>query len=223
MIIFLYLILVLAWALLIIILKCKKARAKRLAEQEEMTQQVHVVQIGTNLYDIMSLHRDNYSGVYSCMEHGTIAQHRQRSSTSVTHSNAAFIGDDGSVYPGNSMVALEPPPSYEEVIRLPAYYPKVETFVPEMIVPPPAVPRAQASTGTHHQHQLAQLHRTTTSHVPSDLSTGTISSINGPSAVSPAATDHSTAEPIDANGNRVKGIPSSNDTPNRGLGRAATS
>lgn len=103
MIIFLYLILVLAWALLIIVLKCKKARAKRLAEQEEMTQQVHVVQIGSNLYDIMSLHRDNYSGVYSCMEHGTIAQHRQRSSASVTHSNAAFVGDDGAVYPGNSL------------------------------------------------------------------------------------------------------------------------
>ena len=103
MIIFLYLILVLAWALLIIILKCKKARAKRLAEQEEMAQPVHVVQIGSNLYDIMSLHRDNYSGVYSCLEHGTIAQHRQRASASVTHSNAAFVGDDGSIYPGNGM------------------------------------------------------------------------------------------------------------------------
>uniref|UniRef100_A0A182XYQ3 Uncharacterized protein n=1 Tax=Anopheles stephensi TaxID=30069 RepID=A0A182XYQ3_ANOST len=200
MIIFLYLILVLAWALLIIILKCKKARAKRLAEQEEMAQPVHVVQIGSNLYDIMSLHRDNYSGVYSCLEHGTIAQHRQRASASVTHSNAAFVGDDGSVYPGNGMVALEPPPSYEEVIRLPAYYPKVETFVPEMVVPP-SLPRPH----TVATQQPAQLHQPTR---PGTLDLSAVATI-APGTTGPGTPTEPT---VDANGNRIKGTNSSSNS-----------
>ncbi|XP_055628598.1 uncharacterized protein LOC129770035 isoform X2 [Toxorhynchites rutilus septentrionalis] len=149
MIIFLYLILVLAWALLIIVLKCKKARAKRLAEMEEAAQQVHVVQIGSNLYDIMSiqqhhLHRSPYGTMYDCLgtsDHPTGGNgHGRALTTSVTHSNAAFVGDDGSIYPGSHISPLEPPPSYEEVIRLPAHYPKVETFVPEMVVPPQPPP-----------------------------------------------------------------------------------
>lgn len=141
MIIFLYLVLVLAWALLIIVLKCKKARAKRLAELQEASQSVHVVQIGSNLYDIMAIqhhhhHRSPYGTMYDCL--GTVADQQtngRSTTTNVTHSNAAFVGDDGSVYPGSNIPPLEPPPSYEEVIRLPAYYPKVETFVPEMVVP----------------------------------------------------------------------------------------
>ncbi|XP_055538276.1 uncharacterized protein LOC129725898 [Wyeomyia smithii] len=140
MIIFLYLVLVLAWALLIIVLKCKKARAKRLAELQEASQSVHVVQIGSNLYDIMAIqhhhHRSPYGTMYDCL--GTAVDqptNGQSTTTSVTHSNAAFVGDDGSVYPGSNIPPLEPPPSYDEVIRLPAYYPKVETFVPEMVVP----------------------------------------------------------------------------------------
>lgn len=152
MIIFLYLILVLAWALLIIILKCKKARAKRLAELQEASQPVHVVQIGSNLYDIMSIQHHHhhlgrvppYGTVYDCLGAGDHHQRQQANgtgagrslTTSVTHSNAAFVGDDGSVYPGSHISPLEPPPSYDEVIRLPAHYPKVETFVPEMVVPP---------------------------------------------------------------------------------------
>lgn len=167
MIIFLYLILVLAWALLIIILKCKKARAKRLAELQEAAQPVHVVQIGSNLYDIMSIQHHHhthplgrvppYGTVYDCL--GTGDHHHHHGSTtgsngggaggrslttSVTHSNAAFVGDDGSVYPGSHISPLEPPPSYDEVIRLPAYYPKVETFVPEMVVPPSSSDEAAA-------------------------------------------------------------------------------
>ncbi|XP_055607041.1 uncharacterized protein LOC129754838 [Uranotaenia lowii] len=147
MIIFLYLILVLAWALLIIILKCKKARAKRLAELEEAAQQVHVVQIGSNLYDIMSIHhhhhRHPYGTMYDCLGTGAGDHHHHLHSSSgrnagISHSNAAFVGDDGSVYPGSNIPPLEPPPSYDEVIRLPAHYPKVETFVPEMVVPPPS-------------------------------------------------------------------------------------
>ncbi|EAT37960.1 AAEL010109-PA [Aedes aegypti] len=154
MIIFLYLILVLAWALLIIILKCKKARAKRLAELQEAAQPVHVVQIGSNLYDIMSIqhhhhHRAPYGTVYDCLGTGEGCGQTHRSgANTITHSNAAFIGDDGSVYPGSNIPPLEPPPSYDEVIRLPAHYPKVETFVPEMVVPPPPPPQATAPT-TH--------------------------------------------------------------------------
>lgn len=115
MIIFLYLILVLAWALLIIILKCKKARAKRLAELQEAAQPVHVVQIGSNLYDIMSIqhhhhHRAPYGTVYDCLgstgEVGCGQTHRSGTGTVVTHSNAAFIGDDGSVYPGSNIRKL---------------------------------------------------------------------------------------------------------------------
>ncbi|XP_058836339.1 uncharacterized protein LOC131692938 [Topomyia yanbarensis] len=149
MIIFLYLVLVLAWALLIIVLKCKKARAKRLAELEEAAQPVHVVQIGSNLYDIMAIqhhhhHRSPYGTMYDCLGTGdhqpTGTGHARSTMTSVTHSNAAFVGDDGSVYPGSNIPPLEPPPSYDEVIRLPAYYPKVETFVPEMVVPPSEPP-----------------------------------------------------------------------------------
>lgn len=151
MIIFLYLILVLAWALLIIILKCKKARAKRLAELQEAAQPVHVVQIGSNLYDIMSIqqhhhhHRAPYGTVYDCLGTGEgCGQSHRSGTTTVTHSNAAFIGDDGSVYPGSNIPPLEPPPSYDEVIRLPAHYPKVETFIPEMVVPPPPPPPSAA-------------------------------------------------------------------------------
>ncbi|XP_058464412.1 uncharacterized protein LOC131438414 [Malaya genurostris] len=149
MIIFLYLVLVLAWALLIIVLKCKKARAKRLAELEEAAQPVHVVQIGSNLYDIMAIqhhhhHRSPYGTMYDCLgsgdHHVTGTGHARSTTTSVTHSNAAFVGDDGSVFPSGNIPPLEPPPSYDEVIRLPAYYPKVETFVPEMVVPPAEPP-----------------------------------------------------------------------------------
>lgn len=148
MIIFLYLILVLAWALLIVILKCKKARAKRLAELQEAAQPVHVVQIGSNLYDIMAIQhhhhhsRPPYGTVYDCLgaNDGYGGGQTRSSTTTVTHSNAAFIGDDGSVYPGSNIPPIEPPPSYDEVIRLPAHYPKVETFVPEMVVPPPSSP-----------------------------------------------------------------------------------
>lgn len=114
MIIFLYLILVLAWALLIVILKCKKARAKRLAELQEAAQPVHVVQIGSNLYDIMAIQhhhhhsRPPYGTVYDCLGandgYGGAGGGQTRSSTTtVTHSNAAFIGDDGSVYPGSNI------------------------------------------------------------------------------------------------------------------------
>lgn len=165
MIIFLYLILVLAWALLIIILKCKKARAKRLAELQEASQPVHVVQIGSNLYDIMSIQHHHhthpmgrvppYGTVYDCLgtgdhqhhHHGTTPGSNGGGRSSVTHSNAAFVGDDGSVYPGSHISPLEPPPSYDEVIRLPAHYPKVETFVPEMVVPSDE-PAAAAGTAT---------------------------------------------------------------------------
>ncbi|XP_035788580.1 uncharacterized protein LOC118464917 [Anopheles albimanus] len=232
MIIFLYLILVLAWALLIIILKCKKARAKRLAEQDELAHAngpVHVVQIGSNLYDIMSLHRDNYSGVYSCLEHGTIAQHRHQraATTSVTHSNSAFVGDDGSIYPGNGMVAMEPPPSYDEVIRLPAYYPKVETFVPEMVVPPPtavtAVSSARAGTLAavphqyhhphyHHHHQQQQQqqyhHQQPSPPVVEVPSTAPAIMPDGDAPTvqteRPSVTD---TVPLDTNGNRIKSVP----------------
>ncbi|ETN62671.1 hypothetical protein AND_005632 [Anopheles darlingi] len=235
MIIFLYLILVLAWALLIIILKCKKARAKRLAEQDELAHAngpVHVVQIGSNLYDIMSLHRDNYSGVYSCLEHGTIAQHRHQraATTSVTHSNSAFVGDDGSIYPGNGMVTMEPPPSYDEVIRLPAYYPKVETFVPEMVVPPPPPTSATTTaissprTGSlaavshqyhhhqphyhHHHHHLQYHHQQPSTPPPVVEVPSTAPAImpddEGPVQIGPSVTD---APPLDTNGNRIKSVP----------------
>ncbi|XP_058053683.1 uncharacterized protein LOC131205552 [Anopheles bellator] len=206
MIIFLYLILVLAWALLIIILKCKKARAKRLAEQDEQAHgPVHVVQIGSNLYDIMSLHRgvgDNYSGVYSCLEHGTIGHHRQRASTSVTHSNSAFIGDDGSIYPaGTGIVTMEPPPSYDEVIRLPAYYPKVETFVPEMVVPPSSLtgpsPTRSAPFGSH---RLALVQ-----HDPADLASVVTIPATAPATL--PVTDAPTPVALDTNGNRIKSLP----------------
>ncbi|XP_053675789.1 uncharacterized protein LOC128726033 [Anopheles nili] len=204
MIIFLYLILVLAWALLIIILKCKKARAKRLAEQEEIAQQpVHVVQIGSNLYDIMSLQRDNYSGVYGCHEHGIIAQHRQRASASVTHSNAAFIGDDGAIYPGNGMVAMEPPPSYEEVIRLPAYYPKVETFVPEMVVPP-SMPAFTPPAAVIHQPQV---HQGSLVGRPAGDSSSVATITSGTDTQSTVGREqHPTEPPVDANGNRLKSV-----------------
>ncbi|XP_050090250.1 uncharacterized protein LOC126574226 isoform X2 [Anopheles aquasalis] len=221
MIIFLYLILVLAWALLIIILKCKKARAKRLAEQDELAHAggpVHVVQIGSNLYDIMSLHRDNYSGVYSCLEHGTIAQHRHQraATTSVTHSNSAFVGDDGSIYPGN--VTMEPPPSYDEVIRLPAYYPKVETFVPEMVVPPPSTaalssPRAGTVSHQyhhHHPHYHHYHHQQSSSPVVEVPSTAPAIMPDDDDDVPTVQTGPSVTDggpPVDTNGNRIKSVP----------------
>jgi hypothetical protein len=108
MIIFLYLVLVLAWAFLIIILKCKKARAKRLAEQEEeMAQQVHVVQIGSNLYDIMAVSSRNYGTNYgygATRNRSAPPDPGRGHTTSVTHSNPAFVDDNGGcVFPTNNL------------------------------------------------------------------------------------------------------------------------
>lgn len=154
-----YLLLILGWIFLILVLKCKRARAKRLAEEQAAAaiaaQPCHVIQIGSNYYDIIpvsSSSHHNFSNYRSCANECNLQHqlanadsnnnitssttslnmtqsnpsrnHRRRASQSqVTHTNQAFIMDEGGIYPSTTTCDL--PPSYEDVMRLPTSYPKV--------------------------------------------------------------------------------------------------
>lgn len=117
-----YLLLIVGWILLILVLKCKRARAKRIAEEAAVAaaaaaQQCHVIQIGSNYYDIIPSNHGFSSS--SC--------HRSCSSNlhlDDSHSNPAFIIDEPGVFPTNGSLP-DLPPSYEDVMRLPSSYPKV--------------------------------------------------------------------------------------------------
>lgn len=107
MIILLYLIVIFGWAILILIIKCRKAREKRiaLAQQEEAQAQaaVHVIQIGNNFYDVIPI-TNSATGVTRCPHHQHSHCRRFRHSSSNnslnhnSHSNPTFILDEG-VYP----------------------------------------------------------------------------------------------------------------------------
>lgn len=153
-----YLLLILGWIFLILVLKCKRARAKRLAEEQAAAaiaaQPCHVIQIGSNYYDIIpvsSSSHHNFSNYRSCanecnLQHqlanadsnnnvtssttslsGTGVTHptrgHSRRASHVTHTNQAFIMDEGGIFPSTTTCDL--PPSYEDVMRLPTSYPKV--------------------------------------------------------------------------------------------------
>ncbi|CAO1322029.1 unnamed protein product [Diamesa tonsa] len=153
MIILLYLIVIFGWAILILIIKCRKAREKRiaLAQQEEAQAQaaVHVIQIGNNFYDVIPI-TNSATGVTRCPHHQHSHCRRFRHSSSNnslnhnSHSNPTFILDEG-VYPTSAQ--LEPPPSYDEVIRLPNQFPKLNsnTVSPVIENPPPTIEEIEAS------------------------------------------------------------------------------
>uniref|UniRef100_A0A336KCF2 CSON006894 protein n=1 Tax=Culicoides sonorensis TaxID=179676 RepID=A0A336KCF2_CULSO len=142
-----YLSLILGWIFLILMLKCKRARAKRLAEELEQAtvvaaQPCHVIQIGSNYYDIIPVSSsNNFSNYRSCINECDV-QHRLRNADSnnnmtieetpittnsntsqITHTNPAFILDNGGIFPSSTNCDL--PPSYEDVMRLPTSFPKM--------------------------------------------------------------------------------------------------
>lgn len=74
-----YLLLIMGWILLILFLKCKRARAKRLAEEqaaEQAAQQCHVIQIGSNYYDIIPVTSSTQScnNYRSCLNSANLQQ-----------------------------------------------------------------------------------------------------------------------------------------------------
>lgn len=155
-----YLLLIMGWIFLILVLKCKRARAKRLAEEQAAAaiaaQPCHVIQIGSNYYDIIPVTSShNFSNYRSCanecnLQHqlanadnnnnitassssisapptagltsNTTRTHSRRASH-LTHTNQAFIMDEGGIFPSPATCDL--PPSYDDVMRLPTSYPKV--------------------------------------------------------------------------------------------------
>ncbi|CAG9799369.1 unnamed protein product [Chironomus riparius] len=119
MIILLYLIVITGWALLILIIKCRKAREKRIAlerQQAQLQNAVHVIQIGNQFYDVIPVSRCHHSN-------SRCRSYHIRHSDSNSHINPTFVLDEG-VYPSASASSIEAPPSYDDVIRLPNQYPK---------------------------------------------------------------------------------------------------
>ena len=104
MIILLYLIVILGWALLILVIKCRKAREKRiaLAQQEaQMENSVHVIQIGNTFYDVIPITNPS-SSTTRCHHHshcrrGFHMRHcDSNSSLNVnSHTNPTFVMDEG--------------------------------------------------------------------------------------------------------------------------------
>ncbi|XP_070499812.1 uncharacterized protein [Chironomus tepperi] len=119
MIILLYLIVITGWALLILIIKCRKAREKRIAmerHQAQLQNAVHVIQIGNQFYDVIPVSRCQHSN-------SRCRSYHIRQSESNSHVNPTFVLDEG-VYPSAPASNIEAPPSYDDVIRLPNQYPK---------------------------------------------------------------------------------------------------
>lgn len=139
-----YLLLIVGWILLILVLKCKRARAKRLAEEQAAAAaaQCHIIQIGSNYYDIVpSNHPFTANSYRSCSTlhlDETNGLNNNRVSEEI-HTNPAFIiHDEGGVFPTTGTLP-DLPPSYDEVIRLPNSYPKVAPRLSAQ--PPPEAPR----------------------------------------------------------------------------------
>lgn len=109
MIILLYLIVILGWALLILIIKCRKAREKRiaLAQQEaQIDSAVHVIQIGNTFYDVIPISNPSAS-VTRCHHHshcrrGYQMRHcdSENSLNANSHTNPTFVMDEG-IFPSS--------------------------------------------------------------------------------------------------------------------------
>lgn len=105
MIILLYLCVILGWALLILVIKCRKAREKRILLQQQQEAQaqaaVHVIQIGNSFYDVIPI---TNSGSRCSLDHPhTCRRFLQSNSTnSLSHTNPSFIMDE-SVFPNGNM------------------------------------------------------------------------------------------------------------------------
>ena len=110
MIILLYLCVILGWALLILVIKCRKAREKRLLLQQQQEAQaqaaVHVIQIGNNFYDVIPI---TNNGSRCSLDHThphTCRRFLQSNSTSSlnrqSHTNPSFIMDE-SIFPSENM------------------------------------------------------------------------------------------------------------------------
>lgn len=130
---------------------------------------VHVIQIGNTFYDVIPIANPSAS-VTRCHHHshcrrGIHLRHSDSSSSlnANSHTNPTFVLDEG-VYPGgkrskvsiwfcfNCLIpgppaGLEAPPSYDEVIRLPNQYPKLNSTAvsPANENPPPTIAEIEAS------------------------------------------------------------------------------
>lgn len=124
MIILLYLIVISGWALLILLIKCRKAREKRIAmeQQQGMTRigifgicvtkitinflpfsaqiqnAVHVIQIGNSFYDVIPISRCSHSHSRCRGFHIRNSESNSSLSQANSHVNPSFILEEG-VYP----------------------------------------------------------------------------------------------------------------------------
>jgi hypothetical protein len=113
-----YLLIFIVWAIAVIVLKCKNARAKREAEEAAAIQSaattpngtVHVIQIGSNYYDVVTMPPQNLP---HCAQTQQQQQNRllssypprysqYRSTTATTpmaQVNQGFVVDEGGIFP----------------------------------------------------------------------------------------------------------------------------
>lgn len=98
----------------------------------QAAQQCHVIQIGTNYYDIIptqyrscsrtQIDNDSNNNLPHHCHHHHHHLHQRRVET---HTNAAFLADEEpGIFPTNNNLP-DLPPSYDDVMRLPSSYPKV--------------------------------------------------------------------------------------------------
>lgn len=127
---------------------------------------VHVIQIGNTFYDVIPITNPSTSRCHhhSHCRRGFSIRHSD-SNTSLnanSHSNPTFVLDEG-IYPSGGLMetifvqfennlilapSLEAPPSYDEVIRLPNQYPKLNssrTVSPVNENPPPTIAEIEAN------------------------------------------------------------------------------
>lgn len=111
MIILLYLCVILGWALLILVIKCRKAREKRILLQQQQEAQaqaaVHVIQIGNSFYDVIPItnngSRCSLDHPHSCRRF--LTSNSTNSLNRQSHTNPSFIMDE-SVFPNGNIGEL---------------------------------------------------------------------------------------------------------------------
>lgn len=128
MIILLYLTVIFGWALLILVIKCRKAREKRiaLAQQEgthyenvlgradifiwshvsaQTQNAVHVIQIGNSFYDVIPITNPSSTRCHHNCRRGYQIRHSTSNSSLNAHTNPTFVLDEG-IYPSGKLIAF---------------------------------------------------------------------------------------------------------------------
>lgn len=109
--------------------------------------QCHIIQIGSNYYDIVpSNHPFGANSYRSCSTlHLDDRNNNSSGGFSGDHTNPGFIideGDGGGVFPTNGTLP-DLPPSYDDVMRLPSSYPKVAPITSVTVRPSPPPSQSQ--------------------------------------------------------------------------------